>query len=404
MRRTFLLRDANGRNVDAVATLELIQGNRQAHFSLTCNNGSAHDLILEAAAPEVRRDLETLARVHMRQADGVPVHGVSNATYHVSEGRYAQAVATLGAGTVEDLHAVVGAAAARAASGLDLALTTRRDALYRASDELREANEALSARAERNRDRFRSVPPPKALAERRDAAANDLAKLMGVTEGDATPEAGRAAAGELPERLRQAIRAKLEKDALSEEMLRHVTRVCIPAWGADLADAMEAIAKPDFRAEGRPAIDDDPTTLKGFASAIGATVTSRPNPDRKAEPGCAELLWDLAGPDGSMSGTWPGPRDMVLDAPRLLENFQSDFACVETARDMEDFLDDLGYASGGAEKLRTGRKAYETIVAQREAFTAAFGMDAYRSLMTSVGDDPPMQPDWEPDAASAPRP
>lgn len=412
MKRTFLLRDADGKNVDVKASLERVGGNRLAHFSLTSQNGCDHERILASAPADVAEDLAALAAVHLMDDASVPMHAAANAVYHMRQGDFPAAHSALnGAGAIEDLYRINGEAQTRyvqEVTGVTSAIHAAASEL--AAKALRHHERILSAQ-ERQRTGVSTFAFTKRDAESRDEALAELAKLTGDRKPFPIDRAGELSRA-LPDDVLLRVARKFKDTCFAEAMAVHVEKTCLPAWTVVTDRARAALAKPDYRAEGRPSIDEDDTTFTGFANAAGLTLAfaeDRFRKDPSFKEGSSFYTWTLSRGDAAIKGKYAKGSALAkgLTVEELLENLQSDFSTAENYG-LEEFLSEMGYDKKGPngetvlKNIRNGEKVFKAIASQKEDFVEAFGEDTYRTLMTRVGDSPPMPEDFMQDAP-APR-
>lgn len=410
LRREFLLRDPEGRNVDAVANLAKLSGNRHAHFSLTCQNGSAHDLILASAPEDVADDLRLLAGMHLRDEHGVPMHAVANTITHVRDGNFDAALRTLGrVGTTEGLQKAYGEAASLEVSTRAAAVEAHREAVGKSALRFKAAHDVVERQAARRREGTSYFGPVKRDTMALDEARKELAALLSVKPEslDDAKALELARNPVLPAGVAERVRKANDRKAFEDTFVAYIDKVCLPVWREQLAMAKEVLSRPSYRAEGRPAIEDDATTFTGYVRSIGLDfgfVPATSNPDMTGMGKDARhFRYEMRGPNGTVEGHFSkgDPKARSVTAKEVLECHQRDFAMVETMS-RDEFIEDLGYASQGVKGVRDGERAYGRIEEARDAFVAAFGTEAYQALLTSVGDEIPLSQDHFADRAPSP--
>ena len=410
LQREFLLRDAEGRNVDVVAKLRSL-GGQTPGFSITCQNGSAHDLILASAPNDVRADIEALILAHGCDESGVPIHAAANAAYFLGDAKFDNAAAVLhGVVPVEELYVVFGECTRRAED----------PATMNAYLETVAGRARLAARAI-ERQRHATVPAMrfKSTREAIDKVARML--LLGsVTDAEVIL----FAEGKFSDKIRSGLKASLKKGIFEDAVSTLVAERCFPVWRERAEKAKGVLARPDYRYEGRPPIDLDPTTFKGFAAKYGLELAgiSNKRPDGEVKD---KFRWDclLVGKAWreTDSELKKGLNSLVLpftaavgSEPTLediLEHMQMEFADV-TVYSCDEFLENLGF-SGGVKEVRQGEQAYwavkdwlvrfKKVLAGDEIdpVTGLSGGDlAFQEFVTSVGDNPPLTNDFFEEAPS----
>ncbi len=402
LRREFLLRSPDGRNVDAIAKLAKLSGNRHAHFSLTCQNGAAHDLILASAPDEVADDLRLLADMHLRDEHGIPSHAVANTITHVRDGNFDAALRTLGGvGTREGLQKAYGEAATLDISTRAAAVEAHREAVGRSALQFKAAHEVVARQAARRREGISYFGPVKRDTMALDEARKELATLLFVKPESLDDARALELAKHpvLPAGVAERVRKANERKVFEDTFVAYIDETCLAVWQRHLTDAKEALARPDYLAKGRPRIEDDATTYKGFVSTNGLEFSFQ---RATSNPGMVDMRkdarhfrYELRGPDGFVDGHYSkgDPKATSLAAEEVLETLQSEFSSVETMG-RDEFIEEYGYASDGVAGVRKGEDAYDTIKGNRDAFVEAFGPEAYQALMTRVGDSPPLSEDY----------
>lgn len=403
MQRHFLLRDAEGRNIDAVGKLYRLGGNAKAHFSLTSQHGSNHEDILAAAPDDVRADIEAIVAVHVMDEDGTPMHAASNASYHISQGDFPAAHRALaGAGAIEDLYRVHGEAATAASNGAKAEVERCRALIKDAAD----TATAFEARIAKGDLAVRRGERTFAFNGKDKESLAELLKGTGAALGMRKLDLPKlkAIAGRMPDDLESKIKEQFRARLLNQGVARYADDTCRPVWEDMVARARQALSAPDYRADGRPAIDEDDTTFEGFAKSLGLEFAferdvNRRDPDWKDS---TFYTWTMSQGGKSMSGQFGkgSAHAYGLSVEDVLESIQMDFSSV-ASNDKDDFLQELGYTDS-IESVRKGERIYDQIVEQREAFVEAFGEDAFRHLLTKVGDNPPLTEDWFEDASPRP--
>jgi hypothetical protein len=377
--RKFLLRDARGRNVDVTAQLG-------RHFSITSQYGAAHEAILAAVPTDVRTDIEALIAVHLCDANGTPMHGIANASYHLREGKIDDAVRALGSVVArEDLYAVLGEATHMAADpGL-----------------VRDYLEKPKAKAQRLlaiwrdvKDGARTFVSKKEQGELLDS----IASLIGRRKLEES-EIAAIAIGSFDRATIERVTESLRTKVFNERIASFAATRCQPAWEARAAAAKAALDKPDYRVEGRPPIAEDPTTFEGFIAKWGLAMEV--GPSRPGDTGPSSRRWTLTirgrkdEADAAATGRVlyvdfgrGNPADP--DLPMVLECLQSDFCSVLTY-ERDDWLTEFGF-NGDIKALRKGEAAYDRVLEEQiPAFKNITGGDeALRELLTKVGDNPPL--------------
>lgn len=383
MIRNFLLVGTDGRNLDVVAKLERLSGNRLAHFSITSQHGAGHDEILKAAESvpaDVRADLEALINVHLFDEASIPMHAVPNAALHMSEGNFAAAQRSLaGAGTLEDLYQVHGRASTRHVVEFPAALEAMR----------KEARDFVALRTEA--EESLSLAQKDGSWMRKNRAQNRLDALVKELEGNRELRRFVGAIGRDETGLVEETRKAHASSILNEELGRYAERTCRPLWIAATDNARVALSKPDWRDERRPAIDRDRTTFEGYANVEGltlrATPTTRNDPEFK---GMNHYACTISGPNGSVEllfsqgSAYRSPPTMET----ILQTLQSSFGSNETM-DEDEYIDTY-FCEGGVKAVRRGEAAYRSVAEQIQSFKTMAGEEAYAFLMSSVGDNPPL--------------
>lgn len=410
LKREFLLRDAEGRNVDVVAKLRSL-GGQAPGFSITCQNGSAHDLILASAPNDVRADIEALILVHLCDESGVPMHATADAAYFLGDAKFDNAMAALhGVVPVEELYVIFGECTRRAED----------PATMNAYLETVTGRARLAARAI-ERQRHATFPELRFKSTRE--SVDRVARMLLL--GSATDaEISLFAEGKFSEKIRNGLKPSLRKRIFEDAVSALVAERCLPVWRERAEKAKEALARPDYRYEGRPPIDRDPTTFKGFAAKYGLELASISNkrPDGEVQ---GKFRWDCL----LVGNVWretdselkKGLNSLVLPfgagvgrEPTLeviLEHMQMEFADV-IVYSCDEFLENLGY-SGDIKRVRQGEQAYwaikdwlvrfKKILAGDEIdpVTGLSGGDlAFQEFVTSVGDNPPLTKDFFEEAPS----
>lgn len=398
MKREFLLTDDEGRNVDVVATLGAGAG---GYFSLTCNNGAAHERILSAATDEVRDDLQALAAVHLADRNGTPMHAIENAAYHVREHRFAEAASTLDADIdireIYELHAK----ATLTLMGPSSLIETRTKQVLEQIKAVQQAKSEFE-RDERLRERIFAAP------ERLHRAITRLSALLAGNEPGfpertslqaqktaiaafekANAPLLRQAPHELTEHVRKRLTPILTAKVFRELVVQYAVEKCAPVWAARAEAARAALEKPSYRLESRPDPSVDPRTFEGFCASHGISMnvvsrgSSLENRRRRFDWECS-----FRKEDGTTYSTkfFTG-RDLKPTVADVLSCLQSDFASAEGV-DQDAFISELGYDTS-LPQVREGERIYATIQTSLTEFREAFGEDTYTELLTSVGDDPP---------------
>lgn len=376
--RKFLLRDARGRNVDVVAQLG-------GYFSITSQHGAAHDEILAAAPDDIREDIQALIAVHLCDPSGTPMHGIANAAYHLSEGKIDAAVASLGSVVrPEELYPVLGEA-------------TRKAADPRLVDAYLETPKAKAVKLMNLIERVKLRETSLSYSKERAELTESIASLVGKRKVD-EPEIAAIAAGRFDQATRTRVASSLKNKVFEEAVTEFVAARCRAAWDARAAAAKSALDKPHYRVAGRPPIVEDPTTFEGFIAKWGLELEI--GPARRGDLGPQSVRWKLMihgrdwrnAPD-SDKVLWvdftrgnPTPPDL----PMVLEALQNDFCSVMTY-ERDDWLMEFGF-NADMKTLRKGEVAYDQVLeAQIPAFKAIAGGDeGLRELLTSVGDNPPI--------------
>lgn len=376
--RKFLFRDARGRNVDVVAQLG-------GYFSVTSQHGAAHDEILASAPDDVRVDIQALIAVHLCDPTGTPMHGVANASYHLREGRIDDAIASLGSVVrPEDLYPVLGEA-------------TRKSADTQLIDAYLEKPKAKAIKLMNLLERIKQQETLLTYTKERAELTDSIASLLGRRKVD-EKEIPAIAAGRFDEATRARVAASLKTKIFDEAMAEFVAARCRAAWDARAEIAKAALDKPNYRSAGRPPITEDPTTFEGFIAKWGLEMEI--GPSRPGDTGPQSKRWTLMirGREGrtdpnSKNVMWvdfsrgnPAPPDL----PMVLECLQNDFCSVMTY-ERDDWLTEFGY-NADMKTVRKGEAAYDrTLEEHIPAFKATTGGDeSLRELLTSVGDNPPI--------------
>jgi hypothetical protein len=377
--RTFLLRDARGRNVDAVAQ----QGR---HFSITSQHGAAHDEILAAAPADVRADIEALIAVHLCSGLGTPMHAIANSSHHLREGKFDEAARSLGnAVSVEDLYPVFGEASRRAADP-DLVKQYLRKPTEEAK-RLRQISRNL-------KDGVTSFALPKQERELMES----IASLLGRRKIE-RHEIEDIAAGKFDDKTRSHVADALKVKVFNDAITDFVEAKCRGVWRERADAARAALNKPDYRAEGRPAIVDDPTTFEGFIAKWGLEMSL--GRARRGDGGPDSRRWtvSISGREGRTENPVSqkvleidfgrgNPSEPTLET--LMQCLQSEF-CSVMNYDRDDWLVEFGF-NGDMKTLRKGEAAYDLMrheqIPRFKEITG--GEECFRELMTSVGDNPPM--------------
>lgn len=397
MIRKFLLLDADENRVDVQAKLERLPGNGSAHFSVTATSGpttgAAHDAILEATPPELKDDMRALIDVHLADEDGTPMHAKANAAYHLDQGDFPAAHRALGSvGDVSDLYRVYGEASTEATDRNGADLQRIHDVVAEQARIAREANERIAARKRefaQGGTTFSFTAQQEKTRDRAVAVACEALGLRKATYDDVV----KAAANFGPHAARLTV--SLRKARLSKAISDHADETCAPVWRERAAKAKEILSKPDFLVGGRPPRDRDPRTPEGFANAQGMKLSTVPTVAGAAGWAKKAYRCTLASPSGSFDVTinFGDPKAAPPQVPDVLRILQSDMSSAEI-HDEDSFVEDMGYASGegrgAVSKMKEGQAAYRACVDMRDRFIGAFGEDAYRTLMTSVGDEAPL--------------
>ncbi len=375
--RKFLLRDERGKNVD-------VEAHVGRHFSITCQNGAAHEMILAAATPEVRADIEALVAVHLCDADGTPMHAIENASYYLRDSKFDQAAAALHSpAPVEELYVVFGEA-------------TRTAADPRLVEEYLKAPIAAAARYVRLMEQKRSGERMFVGQKESKELVDAVAAAVGRRKLD-DAEIAQVAMGQIDEPTRGRIVAAIRNRVFRDAVAAYVEKGCRAVWKERAEAARAALARPDYRAEGRPPIDRDPTTFRGFAAKWGLTLDPGPasrmtSAEAKAQnwPDTARK-WTLTihGRDGkTMRLPFSRGNPETPDLDTVLECLQSEY-CSVLSYDRDEWLAE--FFNGDVATIRRGESAYDdSRDVQIPAFMEVAGEDALRELLTSVGDNPPM--------------
>ncbi|MGY3581811.1 hypothetical protein ACVIGB_000118 [Bradyrhizobium sp. USDA 4341] len=402
LRREFLLRDGDGKNVDVVAELRSLGGQTPC-FSITCQNGSAHELIASAAPVDIKAEIETLIQVHLCEISGVPVHAVENATYWLSSAKFDAAAKTLhDVIPVEDLYMMFGECTRRAEDP-----ATLKDYLDRVTPQAGVAARAIERQAAGSNPgmRFRST-------------SEAVAKVAGLLSRRSATDAEIAqwAKGKYSDEVKSQLLGALRRGVFRTAVSALVADRCMPVWAERAEKAKAILAKPNYRVEGRPTIEADPTTFTGFAAKHGLELAALLN--KRPEGSVAgKYRWDcwltglafrkvdeqekslhaLVLPFSSPVGSEP-----TLEM--ILEHMQMEFSDV-TIYSCDEFLDTFEY-TGSAKLMRKGQDAYRSIQDWLVRFKAILGGDeidaetgltkgesAFREFATSVGDNPPLTMD-----------
>lgn len=399
LQRTLLLLNDQGRNLDVTAVLE--PGRR---FSITSRQGwSKHDEILARAPTEVRDDVAALVAMHLCDADGVPMHAIENSAYLIGQGDLDGAVRSLGVGaTMEDVLSVTRAR--------DVALTRDGgDALGTAEAEVVGSAKRCVARAKRVKDAQMNQTSLGDMEARRnlngavldfDAAMGGRPEVVGGRRPDKA-ESDRGAAlvgkgrlaeaeviarsGALSDKQRAHIRPVIEGRIVQDALRTLVRDRLAPLWKRAADRAVEALAKPDYRVEGRPSPEVDERTYEGFARARGLTLTHGP-----AVPEGQNRRWPCTLRHEADGETYDF-RFLCPEAPGIadvLECFQRDMAMVH-GRTLDEHLDEMG-VSGGVSEFRAAERAYEGCLTEGRTMRSMLGQEGLRALMCDVGDEPPL--------------
>lgn len=377
--RTFLLRDAQGRNVDVVAQFG-------RHFSITSQHGAAHDEILAAAPADIRADIETLIAVHLCDHIGTPMHAIANAAYHLRQSNFDAACRSLGnVIQVEDLYRVFGEASRKAADPKLIEDYLKKPAA---------AAEKLM-RSKRNiKDGVTLFPMPKQLRE----LTESIASMLGRRKIE-DRELEDVAAGKFDTNTRERISESLKTKVFDEEVTAFAETSCRRIWKARAEAATVALGKPDYLVEGRPPIVDDPTTFKGFIAKWGLEMVV--GPARMGNSGPESRRWtvEIRGREGRTGDPatekvlmidWGQGNPSTPDLERIIESLQTEF-CSVINYDRDEWLVEFGF-NGDMKELRHGESVYDLALEEQiPRFKEITGGDeCFRDLLTSVGNDPPM--------------
>lgn len=404
LKREFLLRDAEGRNVDVVAKLRSLSG-QSPMFSVTCQNGAAHDFIAASAPEDVQADLQALIQVHLCDESGVPHAAAENAAYFLADAKFETAAKTLhDVIPVQDLYLVFGECARRLED----------PATLQAHLDRVKSIAGVAARAiQRERDSSLGMRW-KATKEAIEKAAS-LLLLRTATDAEVALWAEGKFSEKIKESLRQPLRRGIFKDAVSAL----VAERCVGVWKERADKAKEVLAKPDYRLEGRPPIATDPTTFSGFAVKYGlelASITNkRPEGDISGKYRWDCLLvgnvWRQSDSDLKkslnslvLSFTPSAGSEPTLEV--ILEHMQMEFADV-TTHTCDEFVDEFEF-TGSAKQLRKGQDIYYALTEQLIRFKRILGEGdeinhetglsagdlAFQEYVTQVGDNPPLTKDF----------
>lgn len=377
--RTFLLRDARGRNVDAVAQLG-------RYFSITSQNGAAHDEILAAAPADVRADIEGLVAVHLCDADGTPMHAIANAAYHLRQSDFDAARRSLGnAIPVEDLYRVFGEASRKATNPKLV-----EDYLKKPAD--------AAAKLVRHKRNLREGVTVFAMPKQVRELTESIASMLGRRKIE-DREIEDIAAGKFDSKTRERVAESLRTKVFDEEVAAFAEAACRHVWKARAEAAGAALDKPDYLTDGRPPIVEDPTTFKGFIAKWGLEMTV--GHPRRGTGGPESRRWSLQirGRDGRTGNPvtervldidWGQGNPSTPDLEHVLEALQSEF-CSVINYDRDEWLVEFGF-NRDMKAMRRGEEAYDlTLHEQIPRFKEITGgEECFRDLMTSVGDNPPM--------------
>lgn len=417
LQRKFYLLNSEGRNLDVVACLRSF-GRGVPTFSVTTQHGPLTRQDLSSVSADIRADLETLMSVHAADRDGVQMHAVANAVDCLLTANFSNAQKSLrDPATVKDLVQIYADVEAemtkpgpqnpvvirmkKIKDAAKLAMEAR--AAYTAGkaddlfghlenayllalikfDAVRKCNDAAIAK------KVEGTRPERRVRIARFEKVYPSRKLEDVIKGGKTEFQVRAT-----DVLRQGI--------LTQAVEAYVKSVCAPVWKASAVKALEILSLPDFRFDGRPDPSVDPKTFVGFMNSNGIDFSAVWMGKSNVAPfrGSNEWSCEFKSADGK---TFTVPF-FIGDERRptvgmVLESLQRDSASI-AHQDKIDWMREMGY-EGSVEKIRMGERIFDAIVRNNDGLKTFFGEDIYVSLLTEVGDDPPMVPeDFEPETAS----
>ncbi len=407
--RQFLLLGPEGRNLD-------VRTGFDRHFSVTSQRGANHEQILAAAPPEVVEDLATLVSLHLCDADGVPMHAVANAAYHILNEDYDAAVRSLGVGaTMDDVMGVVRHKALAITQEGGDALGKARDAIRQAADRVAVCSKRVSQDRTDGRSfidtsnlhaallNFRAalsaMEPEVPVGSRPSAAQRTAGKKL--EDGGWVDKALAVAASGLGEKSLTALRQTVGRKLVDEGVRKLASERLAPSWSAAAAKGREILDKPDFRLAARPEPDRDPRTFRGFATLNGLSLSTNRS-WRTGREGSERNWWNVTlaheGTGETYVTDFMGPTKP--DVETLLESFQTDISFV-TFDDMEAYIEGMGVSD--LKSVRDGEKAYAGSVEEGRSLRSMLGPEAFKALMTDVGDDPPVSPEaWNDDVFLGP--
>ena len=183
-------------------------------------------------------------------------------------------------------------------------------------------------------------------------------------------------------------------------------RVLIDMAAPVLAQRAEAgraaMAKPDVLHPDMPPVDRDPRTAEGFLATEGIAVRFEDVSTERVPVGNGDHMDRATGrlvlsSDGaSISFRHGGPYVGTTNVPAtdVVEALQHALSAAERYDDADGMFDET-VGTGTSDDFRRVRDAYDECVEVREAFVEAFGDDAFRRLLTEVGEEPPFKDDAE---------
>lgn len=399
MRREFKILNDKGRNLDILAKFESL-GNQEPYFSITSQGGSNHEEMAASAPAEVADAVAALIAVHTCNGEGIPMHAVANAAYHLGNGDSDGARRSLGhCATQDDVVRL-----ARKRAELDVLnsagmRTGMEDALKLAAKRVETAETDI---AQAKRDGRTFIPMDKlhvALLSFSQVSKGGDPLPTHIRPDRDTLQAGKKL---VDGRVHESATLISAKGLSSQDMLAikgRVDRLNLAAavddlleagglrarWMAAADRAREALSGPDYMIGDRPDPTVDPTTFDGFAAVNGLSLeilSSRGIENGRKECECRLVH---AGTGETHDFPYSGPR--VPSMADVLETFQTDCRSVMSVTDVDDFLQELGF-TGDLKSVRAGEKAFEGCKAEGRALVAMLGEDGMARFMSSVGDDP----------------
>lgn len=414
LKRKFFLLDEEGRNLDVVAQIR--DSGTGNYFSV----GSQHGFFKRdpASLPEaVRDDLHKLMALHLAGEDGSPMHAFLNATYHLQNLRFTDAAESLGVpGNARDLINIYADVEAMVTDkGPENPVRVRLEAIKKATAAVKAARAKFAKAKSEDVGLYGRAGLACAQAEDnylRAAIAYDRMRQTGDDVSREKPTGTRLEKQKQIDRFERVyrwikddrisldvlnseiegeVKENVRKRLLAQAVRDYVERVCRPLWQEAAVEGRRLLSLPDFRDDRRPDPNVDPRTFKGFLAANGVSFDAK-KVGQSSHPtfkGLIEWSCTFSANDGRVYAL-PFFSNDPLTADVVLEHLQSQSASTMGYDDRDQWIKDLGY-DDGIESVRKGEREFDEIIRNDAAMRAFFGETAYTSLMTEVGDNPPLR-------------